>query len=260
MKKFAIKFQDDVQLNFLLDDRHEFLLTTKEVALGYGVNTTTIRRHKQNQSDELVKSKHWVVQSMNTPGGIQNQTLWTKRGIIRLGFFIKSERAKKFRDWCEDLIINSQRKNEPLNQKSDIDGDIMKFYDMYGILNPNAEFYIEHMGFKAKAYVDDTYGFIISTGELSRIMGVKDSTLRVLKKYHGDRLKEDKHFVKFGYSTWWTREGAGWIALHNRDGSFGRYLLSGDLDKKLDIEAQYLDMESLALLDRVVELSALDTL
>lgn len=260
MKQIAIKFQDDVQLNFMLDDRHEFLLTTKEVALGYGVNSSTIRSHKNSNKEEFVENKHFTcVQNMDA-GIPVKQTLWTKRGIIRLGFFIKSERAKKFRDWCEDLIINSSKQTqEPIKEKSDIDGNIMKFYELYGILNPNAEFYIEHHGFKAKAYVDDNLGFIISTGELARIMGVKESTLRVLKKYHGDRLKEDKHFVKFGYSTWWTREGAGWIALHNRDGSFGRYLLSGDLDKKLDIEAQYLDMESLALLDRVIELSAIDT-
>lgn len=32
--------------------------------------------------------------------------MWTKRGIVRLGFFIKSERAKMFRDWAEDLVIN----------------------------------------------------------------------------------------------------------------------------------------------------------
>lgn len=264
MKQIAIKFQDDVQLNFMLDDKHEFLLTTKEVALGYGTSTENVRVHKHGNKEEFIENKHFITvrnSNANPKAGIPHQqTLWTKRGIIRLGFFIKSERAKKFRDWCEDLIINSSKQTqEPIKEKSDIDGNIMKFYELYGILNPNAEFYIEHHGFKAKAYVDDNLGFIISTGELARIMGVKESTLRVLKKYHGDRLKEDKHFVKFGHSTWWTREGAGWIALHNRDGSFGRYLLSGDLDKKLDIEAQYLDMESLALLDRVIELSAIDT-
>ena len=38
---------------------------------------------------------------------LQNkQILWTKRGIVRLGFFIKSERAKMFRDWAEDLVVN----------------------------------------------------------------------------------------------------------------------------------------------------------
>ncbi len=101
-KIIAKKFEDEISLNLIVDEKHEFLLPTKEVALGYGVNTATIRRHKQNQSDELVEDKHWVVQNMNTPGGIQKQTLWTKRGLVRLGFFIKSARARKFRDWCED--------------------------------------------------------------------------------------------------------------------------------------------------------------
>lgn len=256
MKTIAKKFEDDVELNLILDDTHEFLLPTKEVALGYGVTSSVLRSHKNGNKDELVENKHWVVQKMDTLGGNQNQTLWTKRGLVRLGFFIKSKRAKKFRDWCEDLIINSMEQR-PL-KASTIEDDMMKFYEQYGILNPNAEFYIQHMGLKAKAYVDEKRGFIISTPELARMMGVKDSTLRVLKKYHGDKLKEGVHFVKFGWSTWWTREGAGWIGLHNRDGSFGRYLLSGELDKKLDLEAQYLDMESLALLDRVVELSAME--
>ena len=35
-----------------------------------------------------------------------HQVFWTKRGIIRLGFFIKSKQAILFRDWAEDLIIN----------------------------------------------------------------------------------------------------------------------------------------------------------
>jgi len=42
---------------------------------------------------------------LSTLGGSQDQTLWTKRGIVRLGFFIKSERAKLFRDWAEDFIL-----------------------------------------------------------------------------------------------------------------------------------------------------------
>ncbi|EIQ01065.1 hypothetical protein OpiT1DRAFT_05632 [Opitutaceae bacterium TAV1] len=42
---------------------------------------------------------------MNTLGGEQDVTLWTKRGVIRLGFFIKSERAKKFRNAAEDLTL-----------------------------------------------------------------------------------------------------------------------------------------------------------
>jgi len=250
-------FEDDIELNLIVDETHQFLLPTKEVALGYGVNSSTVRSHKNNNKDEFIENKHFTsVQIMD--GGIpRRQTLWTKRGLVRLGFFIKSQRAKKFRDWCEDLIIAELNKTyEPkIVKEIPIDEDMMKFYSQYGVFNPNAEFYIEHMGFKALAYADSKYGFIVSTPELARLMGVKSSTLRVLKKYHGDKLVKNKHFVKIGHVTWWTRIGAGWIGLHNRDGSFGQYLLSGELDKKLDMESQYLDMESMALLDRVAQLS-----
>ena len=39
--------------------------------------------------------------------------MWTKRGIIRLGFFIKSDRARLFRDWAEELIINPRQVKNP---------------------------------------------------------------------------------------------------------------------------------------------------
>ncbi len=260
-------FEDDIELNLIVDETHQFLLPTKEVALGYGVNSDVIRQHKSNNKDELIESKHFVIgenlsrekiSQLDISANNLNKTIfWTKRGLVRLGFFIKSQRAKKFRDWCEDLIIAELNKTyEPkIVKEIPIDEDMMKFYSQYGVFNPNAEFYIEHMGFKALAYADSKYGFIVSTPELARLMGVKSSTLRVLKKYHGDKLVKNKHFVKIGHVTWWTRIGAGWIGLHNRDGSFGQYLLSGELDKKLDMESQYLDMESMALLDRVAELS-----
>lgn len=87
-------------------------MTTKEVAQGYGISEYTLRCHKMNQSSELVEGKHFVtaVEILNgaEQGALKiphNSTLWTKRGVVRLGFFIKSERARLFRDWAEDLII-----------------------------------------------------------------------------------------------------------------------------------------------------------
>lgn len=87
---------------------HEFLLPTKEVALGYGVSNHTIRRHKKDHFEELIEGKHFISGVSIThaaSNGSSKGTMWTKRGIVRLGFFIKSERAKLFRDWAEDLII-----------------------------------------------------------------------------------------------------------------------------------------------------------
>lgn len=88
--------------------KHEFLLPNKEVALGFHVSTHLIRRHKSDHKDELIEGKHFVsgVSIPHSAGnGVSKGTMWTKRGIVRLGFFIKSERAKLFRDWAEDLII-----------------------------------------------------------------------------------------------------------------------------------------------------------
>lgn len=43
----------------------------------------------------------------NTLQNVQpHAVFWTKAGIIRLGFSIKSERAKLFRDWAESVILN----------------------------------------------------------------------------------------------------------------------------------------------------------
>ena len=85
---------------------HTFVVETRWVAKGYGVEPRAIREHKREHADELIEGKHWVVGKTDTLGGIQNATLWTKRGIVRLGFFIKSERAKRFRDAAEDLVID----------------------------------------------------------------------------------------------------------------------------------------------------------
>lgn len=95
---------------------HEFLMTTKQVANGYGISEYTLRRHKMEHGVELVDGKHFTtaVQIMNGDKSIpHNAILWTKRGVVRLGFFIKSERAKMFRDWAEELILYRNEVKQP---------------------------------------------------------------------------------------------------------------------------------------------------
>lgn len=99
---------EGVSVNVLPSKEYEFLMTTKEVAVGYGISETTLRRHKMEHDSELIVGKHFTtaVQIMNSDlKSPYNKVFWTKRGIIRLGFFIKSERAKLFRDWAEELIV-----------------------------------------------------------------------------------------------------------------------------------------------------------
>lgn len=39
---------------------HEFLMTTAEVAKGFGINTATLRGHKHEHRDELTEGKHFI--------------------------------------------------------------------------------------------------------------------------------------------------------------------------------------------------------
>lgn len=98
---------DGIVIPVRIDSDHEYTLTTAEVAEGYGVAPANIRKTLERHGDELLQGKHWGVTICHTLGGDQRMTYWTKRGIIRLGFFIRSERAKRFRDLAEDLIIRT---------------------------------------------------------------------------------------------------------------------------------------------------------
>lgn len=116
MNTMLMQVSEGLSVTILPDSQHEFLMTTQEVANGYGVSEANIRKHKQVNSDEFIEGKHFLACVSNTHAGCKSDnyealppvkhTLWTKRGIVRLGFFIKSKQAKVFRDWAEDLIIN----------------------------------------------------------------------------------------------------------------------------------------------------------
>lgn len=131
---------------------HVYLIETALVAKGYGVTPELIRRHKKDHADELVEGKHWVVSKTHTLGGRQSATFWTKRGVVRLGFFIKSERAKLFRDAAEDLIIAAASRELPLNYPdalravAELNEKVATIAEAIALILPRVEF-----GAKSKA-------------------------------------------------------------------------------------------------------------
>lgn len=83
-------------------DRHQWTLTTRLVAEGYGVKPETIRSHKLDHADELLQDHHFLIDG--------RQTHWTKAGVIRLGMFVKSQEAIAFRDAAENYLCNAAAK------------------------------------------------------------------------------------------------------------------------------------------------------
>ncbi|MFY4862379.1 BRO family protein [Aliarcobacter butzleri] len=108
----ALVIFENTQLNLIEDSSNDFLISSKDVAKGYGCSNASIRNHLKNHNEELKEGKHWIKKDLLTKGGIQSVTHWTKKGIVRLGFYIKSERATKFRDWAEDYIVNQKSSSD----------------------------------------------------------------------------------------------------------------------------------------------------
>lgn len=96
------------ELKAVESDEHEFLMSSHDVAQGYGISASTLKMHKSRHDDELIEGKHFIstVTNSDSRNLQQKRTMWTKKGIVRLGFFIKSQEAKRFRDWAEDYIVN----------------------------------------------------------------------------------------------------------------------------------------------------------
>lgn len=109
-KAISLTVTEGLTVTVLPNSNHEFLMTTKEVANGYSTSTYAVRQSMLRHESELFEGKHFIkgcdIMSNPCEKNVQpHQVLWTKRGIVRLGFFIKSERAKLFRDWAEELIL-----------------------------------------------------------------------------------------------------------------------------------------------------------
>ncbi|MGE0636007.1 MAG: hypothetical protein AB7G44_03460 [Bacteroidia bacterium] len=111
-EQLSLTVTEGVTVKIIPNQEHEFLMSSQEVANGYGVSYGNIREHKR-VSNEFIEGKHFITGVRISDSDPANKTYWTKRGVVRLGFFIKSQQAKLFRDWAEDLIIDKINNYQP---------------------------------------------------------------------------------------------------------------------------------------------------
>lgn len=108
--KLMLQVNNDLTVEIQTNPEFDFLMNSNMVALGYGISPKTVRSHKMIHKDELLENIHFIsrVEKTSSRSNLQKtQILWTKAGVIRLGFFIKSERAKAFRDWAESIVLKA---------------------------------------------------------------------------------------------------------------------------------------------------------
>lgn len=100
-----VEISDEVVVEVQPHSEHEWLLSSKDVAEGYGLSASGLRSTKDRYSDELEEGKHYIFKpsQKGTPS-----TYWTKEGVVMLGFFIKTPTAKEFRRWASNYIVSKQ--------------------------------------------------------------------------------------------------------------------------------------------------------
>ncbi len=113
-KALSLKVTEGLTVSIFPNPEHQFLISSKEAALGYSCSEYAIRHIKVAHSTELLEGKHFLTAVRNSHNEPINKIYWTKRGIVRLGFFIKSKNARLFRDWAEDLIIEKMEQQPTL--------------------------------------------------------------------------------------------------------------------------------------------------
>lgn len=102
----TLTVSDGLSVTVIRDTSNDYMMSTKDVAMGYGVAVATVLSHLSNHSDELVKGVHYIPDIEIFDGRQRRKvTMFTKVGVVRLGFFIKSDRAKMFRDWAEQIVM-----------------------------------------------------------------------------------------------------------------------------------------------------------
>ena len=90
-KEIKMQVTEELSVSVLPNATHEFLMTTKEVAHGYGTSNYAIQQAFHRKSDELIEGKHYFTaltfcqsEKISHPKQINlphNAILFTKRGL-----------------------------------------------------------------------------------------------------------------------------------------------------------------------------------
>ena len=116
MSKDLIKVEisDELVVEVQPNSEHEWLLSSKDVAEGYGLSRSGLSKTHSRYSDELEEGRHYINVTDSQVGG-RPSVYWTKEGVVMLGFFIKTPTAKEFRRWASNYIVSKQAEEKAIS-------------------------------------------------------------------------------------------------------------------------------------------------
>jgi hypothetical protein len=129
------------------DESQHFFISNKDVALGYNVTENNLLLIKRSNVSEFKEGIHYVTGALmhqkcqdeigeKLYNWNRNQIFWTKQGIIRLSFFIKTQAAISFRDYLEQLVTDGLLAKEiSLPQSIQIKGKYYTFANLSEVVS-----------------------------------------------------------------------------------------------------------------------------
>ena len=110
-----------LELHPVADTEHNWLLSLNETCEAFGIDKKAIEALQHSHIDTLTEGRHFLYTTI-TSGGVTTSKImfWTKKGIIRLAYYLKTDSALTFLDFAEDLHFTTD--NEGNRQ-------IAHFYD-----------------------------------------------------------------------------------------------------------------------------------
>jgi len=105
---------NDIELHLLVDEKFQWLITFKELASAFDVGLDILMKTKDEHEADLSEGKHFIFDSIENEYHSDNtkRLLWTKKGVMRLAFWINVPSVIDAIDFFEELQFN-RVKREP---------------------------------------------------------------------------------------------------------------------------------------------------
>jgi hypothetical protein len=88
------------------DDYRQWYMPLEEVASAYGVTRRAVQQVIDRHSEEIREGIERGSTVCSTPGGDQLCNVLFREGVIKVGFFMRGDRAKAFRQFATNLVTD----------------------------------------------------------------------------------------------------------------------------------------------------------
>jgi len=107
-KHILLALYKDLEIHPIVDSRHGWLLTSNELALALNTQIADLLNVKAEYEDQFVENIHYIFSQVRICNYSSKTELflWSKKGVLRLLYRLKTKEAMEFLDFIEDIQVD----------------------------------------------------------------------------------------------------------------------------------------------------------